>query len=97
MDTIRVDSGIAAQHIFANPARDGDHRVCALDRGALAEHGERVTAAQLLGFPGPEWLEAVNGHHVWNRPHQPGKVAAEFPVPGRTMDELGAFARCGHG
>ena len=96
MHAIRVHVRIAVEHVLAHTVGDGDHGVCALDRRSLAKQRQGVTTAQLLGFPGPERLEAVDGHDVRNRPHQLGQVTAEIRVPGVAVHDLGALDPRGH-
>ena len=39
MNAPGIDSRVALEHVIANPARNRDHRIRRLDRGALAEKG----------------------------------------------------------
>ena len=93
----RIDGRVALEHVIANAARNGDHCVRRLDRGALAKKRECVAAAQLLCLPWPQRLEAVDGHHVRDRPHELGEIPAEVGVPGVAVRNVAAFERGGHG
>ena len=54
---------------------------------------ERVAAAELLGLPRPQRLQAVRGHHVRHAVQQLGDVPGEVGVPGVGVHQVGARAR----
>ena len=91
MDAFGIDLRVAGQHVVAHPMRDRNDGVSGFDCGSLTEHRQGIAAAQLLGFPGPERLEAVNGHHVGNRPHELRKMTPEVRVPRMAVHQIGAL------
>ena len=96
MQTVGVNPRIAAQHVLAHALRDRDHRVRAFDRCLLAERRQGVAAAQLLGLPWPERLEAVDGHHMGDRPHELRQVTSEVCVPRVAVHDVDALHSCRH-
>ena len=86
-----IDRGIAGQDVARLLARDGDDRVGALQRGALAEAGERVAAPELLLLPRPHRLQRVHGRDVRNAVQELGQVPGEVGVPGVAVHERGAL------
>ena len=89
----RVDRRVDARMSRAHARGDGDHGVGGLDAGPLAKRREGVAAAELLGFPGSQRLEAVGGHDVGDAVQQLGQVPAEVGVPGVAVDDVGAARR----
>ena len=96
LDPLRLDRRIAGEHVAPHPLRDRDDRVGRLERGPLAEGGERVAAAELLGLPRAQRLEAVHRRDVRDPVEQPRQVPGEVRVPRVAVDELGALDAGGH-
>ena len=59
LDLGRVDIGIAAQDVLAHAFADGDDGGGGLVGGLLHPAGHRVAAAELLGLPRAQRLQAV--------------------------------------
>ena len=93
---VRVDRRVRGQHVPLHAPGHRDDRVGGLDRGALAERGQRVPAAELLGLPRAQRLEAVRGDHVRHAVQQLGGVAGEVRVPGVAVHDVGARAAGRH-
>ena len=72
--------------------RHRDHGVGRLERRLLGQARDRVAAAELLGLPRPQRLEAVDRGHVRDAVHELGEVPAEVRVPGVAVDDLGVRA-----
>ena len=64
--------------------------VGALERGLLDPARDAVAAAELLGLPRPQRLEAVRGDDVRDAVQQLGEVAGAVRVPGVRVHEVGA-------
>ncbi len=92
LDAVGVDRRVAAQDVRAHPGRHRDDRVRRLDRRALRPARECVAAAELLGLPGPQRLQAVRAQHVRDAVQQLRRVAGHVRVPGVTVDEVRADA-----
>src|SRR2546426_6312348 len=78
---VGVNLRIAGQHVVAYAFGDRYDTVGGFDGGPLAEHRKRVAAAELLGLPRPQRLQAVDRHDVRNGPHELGNVPAQIRVP----------------
>ena len=96
LHALGVERRVARQHVAAHPLRDGDDRVGGLERGLLAPARQRVAAAELLGLPRPQRLEAVDGRDVRHVVHELREMAAEVRVPGVAVDDVGALGARGH-
>ena len=96
LDPRRLDRRIAGEQIAAHPLRDRDDRVGRLERGPLAEGGERVAASELLRLPRTQRLEAVHRRDVRDPVQQPRQVPGEVRVPGVAVHDLGALHSGGH-
>ena len=72
------------------PARHGDHRVGGFERGLLDPAGDPVAAAELLGLPRTQRLEAVRGDDVRDAVQQLREVPGAVRVPGVRVHEVGA-------
>lgn len=92
----RVERRVAAQDVRAHAVGHRDHGVGGLDRGPFGPARERVTAAELLGLPGPQGLQRVGGDHVRDAVEQFGEMAGEIGVPGVGVDEIAVRQRRGH-
>ena len=87
---------VAAQHVVAHARRHRDDRVGGLDRGLLGPRRQRVAAAELLGLPRPQRLQAVRAHHVRHAVQQLGQVAGHVGVPGVRVHQVRALAAGDH-
>ena len=90
-DALRVDRRIAGQDVLAHALGHGDDGVGVLDGHPLAELRHLVAAAELLGLPGPQRLEAVGARDVRDAVHQLREVPGEVRVPGVGVDDVGAL------
>ena len=89
-----VDRRVGGEHVAAHARRETAMTASAASqRGPLGPGGERVAAAELLGLPRPQRLQAVRGHHVRHAVQQLGDVPGEVGVPGVAVHEVGARAR----
>ena len=79
-----------------HPRADRDDRVGRLERGALDPAGDAVAAAELLGLPGAQRLEAVGGHDVRDAVQELGEMAGAVRVPGVRVHEVGSGDILGH-
>jgi hypothetical protein len=87
---LRVQRRVAAQDVGAHALADGDDRGGALVGALLdpARHG--VAAAELLGLPWAQRLEAVRRDDVRDAVQQRREMAREVGVPGVTVHHVGA-------
>ena len=92
-DLGRVHLRVAAQDVLAHALRHGDDRRRRLVGGLLHPGGEGVAAAELLGLPGPQRLQAVGAEHVRDAVQQRGQVSGHVGVPGVRM-RPGPRRRC---
>ncbi len=88
VDTLWFHGGIAVEDVAAHSVGDGDHGVRTLHAGPFTEERKRVAAAELLRLPGPQRLEAVDGHDMRDRPHELGQVPTEVRVPRVAVHEV---------
>ena len=95
-DPPRIDCGIAGEHIAPHAVGHGHHGVRALQADPLAEAGEPVAAAQLLGLPRPQRFQAMGGGHVRNAVEQLREVTGEVGIPGVAVDQVGVPDAGGH-
>jgi hypothetical protein len=95
-DPALVHARIRREHVPLHAPGHGDDGVGVLDRGPLAERRERVAAAELLGLPRPQRLQAVRGDHMRHPVQQLRGVAGEVGVPGVAVHDVGAVAPGGH-
>ena len=84
----RVDGRIAGHDVVAHALADRDHRVGRLERRLLAEAGQGVAAAELLGLPRPQGLQAVARGHVRDGVAELREVSGEVRVPGVGVDHV---------
>ena len=88
VDARGIHLRIAGQDVVAHPGADGDDRVRSAVALPLHPAGHSVAAAELLGLPRPQRLEAVRGDDVRHIVQQPGQVSAQVRVPGVRMDDV---------
>src|SRR5690606_37412557 len=84
---LRIDA-IALEHLAPRVGRDGDHRIGALDRGALDPGRELIPATELLLLPRPERLERMRRHHERYAIKDLGPETRGHAVPGVTMHDV---------
>ena len=89
-------AGYAASTSCAHAVGDRDDRVRGLHGRPLAPGGQRVAAAELLGLPGPQRLQRVDGDHVRDPVEQRGQVTGQVRVPGVRVDQVGGGHRGRH-
>ena len=85
-----VERRVAAQDVGAHALAHRDDRRRALVRGLLDPARHRVPAAELLGLPRPQRLEAVRGDDVRDAVQQRREVPGEVRVPGVAVHDVGA-------
>ena len=78
----RIEVGVGGEDVGPHVDRHGDDRVGAAQALLLAPRRHGVAAAELLGLPGTERLEAVGGGDVGDAVEQLREVPAEVRVPG---------------
>ena len=93
---LRVDCRVAGEKVAAVLGGDGDDRVGRFEGGALAPARERIAAAELLGLPRPQRLEAVHRGDVRHAVNELREVPGEVCVPGVAVDEVGITEGGGH-
>jgi hypothetical protein len=94
-DALRINRRIGRAQVPCHAGGHRDDRVGGFDGRALAPGGQRIAAAELLRFPGPQRLEAVGGDDVRHSVQEFGQVAGEVRVPGVAVHQVGAGASGG--
>ncbi len=90
LDLGRVHVGVAAQDVLPHALRHGDDGGRGLVGGLFHPGGQRVAAAELLGLPRAQRLQAVGAEHMRDAVQQRGDVPGHVGVPGVRMHQVRA-------
>jgi hypothetical protein len=88
VDPVRVEERVGGQDLIAHLRRHRDDRVRLPVRGLLGPRGHPVSAAELLGLPGPARLQRVRRHHVRHPLQGRGELAGQVRIPGVRVDHV---------
>src|SRR6185437_13878277 len=86
---VGADGRVGGEQVGAHAVGDRYDSGGRFDRHPLAPGRQGVAAAELLGLPGTQRLQRVDGHHVRDAVQGGGQVAGQVRVPGVAVHHVG--------